>query len=546
MSISSPWGRSTAPIADGLAVAVLAVVALVAAATFRDYGLGWDDYTHAEYGGLLLQLYSSGFTDQRALSFVNLYAYGGGFDMLAALAAKVLPFELFETRRLIGAAVGIVGLLLTWRLGRRMGGPLAGLLAVALLAACPLYYGHMFMNPKDAPFAVAMALLTLAMVRAFEEYPVPTTETVVTFGIGLGFALGSRVIGAMAGVYALAALMLILITEIRRGDWRQAIRRVGRFVLSLLPATALAYAVMALIWPWAVVEPLNPVRALLYFSTFFEHPWRELFAGERIPVPDMPRWYVPQLFALTLPEIMLALGLCGTAGAFAAAARASIAVERRAALLLLALSATFPIALTVVTRPAMYNGIRHFGFLTPSMAVLAGLAGAWIITRASAFGRAAAAVPTIVITAGLAFSVIGMARLHPYEYTHYNLLAGGTATARDRYMLDFWGLSFKQASQDLLATIARTHDAPAGGARWRVAVCGPHRSVEVILGPDFDITWDPKGADFAITLGEFYCRRLDAPVLAEVVRDGLVYARVYDLRGRSVDNLLTIPAPSTQ
>ena len=53
--------------------------------------------------------------------------YGGGFDMAAALLAKVLPFDLFETRRLVGAAVGIVGLAVTWRIGRRVGGPLAGL-----------------------------------------------------------------------------------------------------------------------------------------------------------------------------------------------------------------------------------------------------------------------------------------------------------------------------------------------------------------------------------------------------------------------------------
>ena len=99
---------------------------LVAALTFRDYGLGWDDYTHSQYGELLLALYTSGFRDTRALSFVNLYLYGGGFDMAAALLAKVLPFDLFETRRLAGAAVGLIGLFATWRIGRRVGGPLAG------------------------------------------------------------------------------------------------------------------------------------------------------------------------------------------------------------------------------------------------------------------------------------------------------------------------------------------------------------------------------------------------------------------------------------
>src|SRR5687767_12455829 len=129
---------------DRLAWAALVLVAAVAALTFRDYGLGWDDYTHSQYGELLLALYSSGFRDTRALSFVNLYLYGGGFDMAAALLAKILPFDLFATRRLAGAAVGLIGLFTTWRIGRRAGGPLAGLLALILLATCPLYYGHMF------------------------------------------------------------------------------------------------------------------------------------------------------------------------------------------------------------------------------------------------------------------------------------------------------------------------------------------------------------------------------------------------------------------
>src|SRR5207344_1371575 len=105
------------------------------------------------------------------------YKYGGGFDMLAALASKVLPFGLFETRRLLGAAIGIVGLIATWRIGRRLGGPIAGLIALVLLATCPLYYGHMFINPKDSPFAVMMAITLLGIVRAIEEYPQPAPAT---------------------------------------------------------------------------------------------------------------------------------------------------------------------------------------------------------------------------------------------------------------------------------------------------------------------------------------------------------------------------------
>src|SRR5205085_106785 len=133
-------------------IAALVVAALISLLVFRDYGLGWDDFAHSEYGELLLAFYRSGFSDQRAFSFVNLYMYGGDFDLLAAVLAKISPFTLFETRRFLGAVIGLVGLAVTWRIGRRVGGPLAGTVALVLLAACPLYVGHMFMNSKDGPF----------------------------------------------------------------------------------------------------------------------------------------------------------------------------------------------------------------------------------------------------------------------------------------------------------------------------------------------------------------------------------------------------------
>src|SRR5579871_2382206 len=195
MPISKRWERPSGRALDWLAVALLVAVAAVAALTFRDYGLGWDDYTHSQYGALLLRLYESGFADRRALSFVNLYAYGGGFDMFATLLAKILPFDPFETRRLAGALVGIAGMAATWRLGRRVGGPLAGLIALALIATCPLYYGHMYMNAKDGPFAAAMAFCMLGLVRLVDEYPKPSAATGVLAGLGFGLAIGTRVLG---------------------------------------------------------------------------------------------------------------------------------------------------------------------------------------------------------------------------------------------------------------------------------------------------------------------------------------------------------------
>ena len=109
-------------------------------------------------------------------------------------------------------------------------------------------------------------------------------------------------------------------------------------------------------------------------------------------------------------------------------------------------------------------------------------------------------------------------------------------------MLDYWGLSLKQASQALLAKLVERGEdealrPPLEDRRLRAAPLAAGRT-----RPRFrNAAGIRKGADFAMMLGEFYCAKLDAPLLAEVVRDGVVYARVYDIRGRSISTLLTQP-----
>ncbi|MFN3351205.1 glycosyltransferase family 39 protein [Pseudorhodoplanes sp.] len=520
---------------------LLGIVAGLAYRTFADYGLGWDDYTHSQYGQLLLDYYASGLADKRALSFVNLYMYGGGFDMLAALVAKVLPYDLFETRRLVGAAVGIAGMVIVWRLARRLGGPAAGLIALALLALAPLYYGHMFINAKDVPFAVAMTLLLFGLVRAIEDYPRPRIVTVVIVGIGLGLALGTRIMGGMTALYMVPAMAMLISHDFRIGGWRAAARALGVFVMRLAPGLLLAYAVMAVVWPWSVQEPLNPVRAIGYFSHFFEKPWREMFAGRPILVPDMPHSYLPTYLALKLPEVLLLLGGAGLIGALAAQFCRDMPIRRRAALLLVAMAFIVPVAIAIATRPAMYNGIRHFAFVLPPLCVLGGWAAAGMLRWLSRHSRPAAAAGAVAIAAGLSLPAYHMVTLHPYQYTFFNTSSGGVRAADRGYMLDYWGLSFKEAADELLGILDETGNHTPEGRRWVIAVCGPHPPAALELGEDFLTTWNTKGADFALMLGEFYCAELNAPELVRIEREGVVYARVYDLRGRNIPDLFTLP-----
>jgi hypothetical protein len=534
--------RVPAAPADLFALATLVALSIVAVFTFRDYGLGWDDYAHSHYGELLYAYYASGFTDTRAFSFSNLFYYGGGFDLAASILDRFTTTDLFESRRLMGAIVGILGLVVVWRLARRVGGPVAGAAAVVFLAITPVYYGHMFINAKDIPFAVAMIFLLYTFVRAFDEYPRPKPMTIVLFGVALGLLIGTRVIGGIAILFAGTGLLVYLIAEARTLGTRAAVSRAATLVGRLALALPLAYVVMAIVWPWAVQSPLNPFKAIAYYSNFWEKPWRELYDGMQILIPQMPRTYLPKLCLLKIPEIVGGLAIASIAGSIVMIARGLDTPAKRAALALLVAAALLPILITVMTRPVLYNGVRHFLFVMPPIAVLAGVAVAYILEKIRAYSRPAALAGAAALSLAAGVTVVDMVRIHPYQYALFNQAAGGVRGAADRYMLDYWALGFKEASETLLEKIKEQKLVKPANRKWKVAVCGPAAVVALELGNDFEATNDAKGADFAVSLGTFYCAELFAPIVNEVRRDSVVFARVYDIRRLSFETTY-IPAP---
>jgi hypothetical protein len=335
----------------------------------------------------------------------------------------------------------------------------------------------------------------------------------------------------------------MFMAEVRAPKARETVRRLVLALYVLTPGVILGYLVMGLIWPWSIMEPDNPIRALTYFSHFFEKPWKEMFEGALVSVPDMPWSYLPTLFALQLPEVLLGLATAGIVGTFISLSRPDVSAQRKTIFLMLTLAATLPLVIAMVKRPALYNGIRHFVFVIPPMTVLAGAAFAWGMNWLKDNARSWQPAALALFAFGLLLPLAEMIRLHPYQYTHFNYIAGTVRSADNLFMLDYWGLALKQASDGLREELVERQEVPPRGRKWKVAVCGPQRPAQVALGPDFTIGWDSHAADFAMTLGEFYCKGLTAPVMVEIKRDDVVFARVYDIRGRSISSLLAIPAP---
>ena len=120
------------------------------------------------------------------------------------------------------------------------------------------------------------------------------------------------------------------------------------------------------------VGSLNPIRGLLAFSEF-RYDIRTVLAGRVYDMADVPRLYVPIYVLIRVPL----LTLFGAAFAMLSAlsphrATASTRLQRRD-ISLLSITAIFPLACQVIGHGPAFTGLRHFLFVVPPLAALAGI-----------------------------------------------------------------------------------------------------------------------------------------------------------------------------
>ena len=177
----------------------LFVSASIILATFLDYGLTYDEGVGSWYGRLVLKWYASFFKDQSALGYYDLHLYGGFFEATAqaivSLTRKISPLGFYETRHLINALFGLLGIYYTCKLGTHIAGPRAGFFSGLFLTLTPGFYGHIFNNSKDIPFAALFSLALFCILRTYSRLPAVSYRPVLETGLAIGLVLGVRVGG---------------------------------------------------------------------------------------------------------------------------------------------------------------------------------------------------------------------------------------------------------------------------------------------------------------------------------------------------------------
>lgn len=510
-------------------MALLVVLAALVFLTAGAYAISNDEPVQQRYGELIVAYYRSGFTDRSLFHYDNLYLYGGLFDVVAVLAEGLLPwFEPYSIRHVLSALIGIAGIAAAWATARLVAGPRAGAIAAFALAACGPWYGSMFNHTKDIPFAAAMMGATYFLLRAARGLPSPQRRDVIGFGLLLGAALGIRVLGLLLVGYAGIAIVTMML-RLRPGQLGERLSFFARSAIAFTPAFAIGYLIMIAAWPWSALSPLNPIRGLLDFGQF-NYQIHTLLNGRVYAMGDVPRWYVPTYLLIKLPLTMLVGAAVALALILRPGGGSPRQTERRLETALLAFVAAFPVICEVIDRGPAFTGLRHFLFVVPPFAVLAGIGFDGLLGALSLRGRLVTAGAGVAIAAALIWNAAILVRLHPYQYLYYNTLVGGLESAVRRYVTDYWVNIMPEAVHQLEAYVA-TLDRSDPGRRYTVGVCGERLAFEKEASSRLQWVEDWNKADFFIAPTHMNCDgALDGAVISTIARLGAPIGVVKDRR----------------
>lgn len=442
----------------------IALGLILIASTFRDYGITTDEALQSEYGEKVVDYFASGFRDRSCNEIADLKIYGPPFESLAALAYRPIPGWKYEVRHLLSALMGLLTIPPVMRLAGLCGGRGAVPFAAAGLALMPQFYGHAFNNSKDIPLACLFSWSMLMLARIFAEGKAGWKEALgcaLAFGLTMAVRPASDVL--LAGIFC---LVFAASAWNARGQSRG-----GTVPLSgakIAAIVALSWSIMVLPWPWAHLDPIRHPAQAIHTALKFHSAYPIVFDGSVRWSDELPRRYLIQTLAITTPPFILLVAAVGIGAILRDLARDRQDPGTFAGGLVLAWFAG-PLLLWALGRSNIYDGMRHFLFVLPALAVLFGRGAASILGACR--GPKSLILFAAATAAGIAGIVAEMVRLHPYQMTYHNAFADGLAGAGRRYDTDYWRSSYKEAME----WINRQPPGPSG--KTRVLVSADPRSL---------------------------------------------------------------------
>jgi 4-amino-4-deoxy-L-arabinose transferase-like glycosyltransferase len=413
---------------------------------YKDFGIAWDEPEQQRYGRTVVDYMLT--SDRTLLTEWDKY-HGPAFEILLdevdRLTGPKTTQERFWQRHLLNFLLFYFSVWCFYLFCRgRFNDWRIALLGCVMLVTSPRIFGQAFYNSKDLPFLALMTVSFFTLQRFAEE---KTLKWSILHGISSGLAVAIRILGLLVPAFTVFYLIRDRL-GLDKERWPSILVRASTY-------GTLFFGTMVLFWPILWDRPLYHLwHALKEMSRF---PWSGtvVYLGKVVSAADLPWHYIPVWVLVTIPPVYLLLSLIGIVSAGSDLVRNFRSFLRTRMLDLAVLGwVLIPCLAVVILHSVVYDGWRHLYFIYPGLVFLAllGWTGIWGLVKTKLRGRSRTLAHGILASAIAAQTLtvtLFMVRAHPYEALYFNSLIGGVAGARFKMEMDYFGLSYRRALEDL-------------------------------------------------------------------------------------------------
>jgi hypothetical protein len=316
------------------------------------------------------------------------------------------------------------------------------LVSFMFLVCMPRFYGDIFTNTKD----IAPACVLLGSIYYSTRYFLGKRTLHTLLFLAIFFAIGT----SLRPVLLYAYVLFFLISFVQMMIDKSSKKTYFAYQVMLLGVTLIFFYLSS---PYLLAHPADVFKLI---SASEKYPWLGGVLFERIMYGSwmLPRYYVPKWIAISTPLLTL---LCFILGNFYVISRfiKGKYVEKYIYSYLFALF-WMPILIVISTKSVIYDAWRQFLFLSGPLILFAGL-GVYVLIRSK--NKIVAAAGIFLFVLNIFVTVREMVMLHPYEYIYFNSFVGGLKGAYGSYETDYFGASYKEATDWIVANrLFLSHD----------------------------------------------------------------------------------------
>ena len=405
-----------------------------------NYGATWDEKLHSDYGREVVEAFPDGWLDhsiyEKKIHAINtMTSYSASFDVISAFVHKIFPnMGIYELRHFINCFYGLFLFLFCALIAKEFGGWRAAFIAFLLVLFSPSFFGHIFNNPKDIPFATGFTMGLLYLIRYFKELPNPRLKTSIMLIIGIALAISIRPPGFILTAFFVMVLVVHWVIFVKGSLKKKLVLKYLKYFLTI---GIISYGLGIILWPYGLEDPINnPIAAFKQLSNFVLLTAYQIFDGVRMY--SKPWFYAPKYILITAPLIVLIGIPFGLFGFVKLKDK-----KQKWLLAFLLFSALFPVCYGIYKESYLYNGWRHFLFVYAPVVILSAI-GFEMILR-SLKGKIANYIVYGILALGIGKVALWQTQNHPFEYMYFNEIVGGTAGAAGDYETDYWCQTPKKA-----------------------------------------------------------------------------------------------------